>query len=115
MQLAGQKQGVVLQRIILARWCFRQDGAAGNGRDELSECQDGDSEYGSVTTEGCTMCYLWARAKVQQYQERLAELGNGWPVSRCMDVPAGEQYGLEVGAHLLCYTCQSIDTIGARA
>ena len=61
------------------------------------------------------MCYLWTRDKVQQYQERLTELGNSWPVSRCMDVPAGGRYEFKVGALLLCCTCQSIDTIGARA
>ena len=38
------------------------------------------------------------------------ELGSG-----SMDLLTDRQYGLEVGAHLLCYTCQSVDTNGAKA
>ena len=41
--------------------------------------------------------------------------GNGRPASGCMDLLTDRQYKPEVGAHLLCYTCQSVDTIGAKA
>ena len=41
--------------------------------------------------------------------------GNGRPSSGCMDLLTDRQYGSEVGAQLLCYTCQSVDTNGAKA
>ena len=41
--------------------------------------------------------------------------GNDRPAGGCMDLLTDRQYRPEVGAHLLCYACQSVDTIGAKA
>ena len=42
-------------------------------------------------------------------------IGNGWPGSKCLDLLTDGQYGRDVGAPLLCYTCQSVDIKGVKA
>ena len=92
MPLVGQRQGAAAR--IAAKWKRAMvDQPAGvwmcllvgrtdfklvlrmMGRDRFSGCQVGGGEYGSVTTEGSTMCDLWARGKVLQCQEQLDRTG----------------------------------------
>ena len=77
MRPVGQKQGMVLPRMVQARWCCRQDGDT----DICSAADDGagllGTKLGTVSMALCyrgihySMCHLWARGKVLQYQVQL--------------------------------------------